>query len=85
MDPCGLPIILAQERKAIANYLKTHHVTHAMREGLQVRDDERALYQLYSRVSKRERIGIPYFVCALRLWRKRFPIQPAQELDMNAL
>lgn len=81
---CGLPECLML-KKPLIKYLVTHSIDQVMRESLEITDPERALYEKYTREAKMRRVTLGHFICALRMWRNGYPVNPKESIDMNSM
>lgn len=81
---CGLPACLLN-KKALIAYLETHGISQKDREKLELTDDEKALYELYTRMQKMRRVSLGHFTAGLRLWRKGYPVNPKDSVDLNSM
>ncbi len=70
-------------KKELIRYLQDHTVTNKDRSNLQVTDTERQLYNVYTAVSRRDRVTKDHFICALRLSNFGYELWPNKSKNLN--
>ena len=72
-----------EAKKEVVRYLGDHTITNKERSNLQVTDTERRLYNVYTAVSRRDRVTKDHFVAALRLSNHGYELWPNKTKNLN--